>query len=56
MKHLLVAAMTSLAGFTTSAAAGGAVPPRALAEPGSFELLAIAGVVAVVIALRNRRK
>ncbi len=27
-----------------------------ISEPGSFELLAMAGVAAVVVALRNRRK
>ncbi len=53
MKSLLAALATALASATASA---GFVPVNNVAEPGSFELLAIAGVVAAVVALRNRRK
>lgn len=31
-------------------------PPAPLSEPGTFELLALGGVVAAVIAIRNRRR
>jgi hypothetical protein len=32
------------------------VPTTPLPEPGTFELLALGGVVAAVVAIRNRRK
>jgi hypothetical protein len=53
MNSLLAAIATALA---SANAVAGFTPVNNVAEPGSFELLAIAGVVAAVVALRNRRK
>jgi hypothetical protein len=50
MTRIIVALTTLLA--TTAAFA----QTRPLPEPGTFELLALGGVVAAVVALRNRRK
>ena len=36
--------------------AGTTVPPRQLPEPETWALLAIAGVAAIVVAIRNKRK
>lgn len=45
-----------LAAISTVAFAGIDPPIQVLPEPDSFALLAVAGVAAVVIAIRNRRK
>ena len=53
MKAMLrsgVAALELLAGGAWAAATGN------LPEPGTFELLALGGVVALVIGIRNRRR
>jgi len=51
MSRLIVALAAALA--ATVAGAGEPVP---VPEPGIVELLALGGVVAVVVAFRNRRK
>ena len=53
-KSLLFSNMALLALVPAFAWAG--TPPAPVPEPGTFELLALAGVVALVIAVRNRRK
>lgn len=50
MDKLFLAICATL--LATSALAGVAQLP----EPGTFELLALGGVVAAVVAIRNRRK
>jgi len=39
-----------------AAAAASAGVPNAVPEPGVLELLALGGVIATVVAIRNRRK
>ena len=53
MNRLTVAVACVLA---AGAAFAGEPGPAVLPEPGVLELLAIGGVIAAVIALRNRRK
>jgi hypothetical protein len=53
MQNLVYAFALAMASFNAFA---GPLAPRPLSEPGSLELLGVAGVVAVVVALRNRRK
>jgi hypothetical protein len=50
MNRLILAVSAAL----TAAAANAGVPT--VPEPGTFELLALGGVIAVVIAIRRRRK
>ena len=45
----LIAALSALSAFAGE-------PPAAVPEPGTFELLALGGVVAAIVAIRNRRK
>jgi hypothetical protein len=52
MVRLIVALVTALSAW--SAFAG--TPQPTLPEPGTFELLALGGIVAAVVAIRNRRK
>lgn len=52
MRTFLIAIVAA----TSTVASAGLPPGQTLPEPGSFALLAIAGVAAVVIATRNRRK
>ncbi len=47
---------SALAALTSGHVFAVAAAPQPLPEPGSFELIAIAGVIAVVVAIRNRRK
>jgi hypothetical protein len=54
MTRVVVELAVLLAATTSFAQA--AVAPNPLPEPGTFELLALGGVVAAVIAFRNRRK
>jgi hypothetical protein len=51
MNRLLLAVIGALA--ATAAHAGPTLP---VSEPGTFELLALGGVIAAVIAIRNRSK
>ena len=51
MDKLLLALCAAF--VATSVLAGGPAP---LPEPGTFELLALGGVVAAVVAIRSRRK
>lgn len=51
MNRAILAAL--LVAVATAAKAG---VPQQVPEPGTFELLALGGVVAAVIAVRNRRK
>lgn len=44
------------AAFTLTAGAASAGVPTAVPEPGVLELLALGGVIAAVVAIRNRRK
>jgi hypothetical protein len=53
MKHRFLSAGAFLLALPGLALAG---TPGAAPEPGTVELLALGGVVALVIALRNRRK
>ncbi len=53
MQKYLYASVLALASWNALA---GPFAPRPLSEPGSIELLGVAGVVAVIVALRNRRK
>jgi hypothetical protein len=51
MNRLILAVSAAL-----TAAAANAGVPQTVPEPGTFELLALGGVIAVVIAIRRRRK
>ena len=55
MKPSLLLTTISLLALVPGLALAGA-PPVAVPEPGTFELLALGGVVALVIAFRNRGK
>jgi PEP-CTERM motif-containing protein len=54
MKTLFLMSKMFLLGLVPGLAWAGA-PPGTAPEPGTFELLALGGVVALVIAIRNRR-
>ena len=45
-----------LLGFLLTSAAAWAGPTATAPEPGTFELLALGGVVALVIGIRHRRR
>ena len=51
MVRIIVALATALPAWSAFAGA-----PTTLPEPGTFELLALGGVIAAVVAIRNRRK
>lgn len=51
MVRIIVALVAALSAWSVFAGT-----PTALPEPGTFELLALGGVVAAVVAIRNRRK
>jgi peptidoglycan/LPS O-acetylase OafA/YrhL len=53
MRSLLGIVVLALA---SAAVYAGGVPPGTAPEPGTFELLALGGVMAIVVAIRNRRK
>lgn len=46
----------ALLGFVVASTAAWAGPTATAPEPGTFELLALGGVVALVIGIRNRRR
>jgi hypothetical protein len=50
----MIRSILAVAAFLASAAAQAGV--NAVPEPGTFELLALGGVIAVVLAIRKRRK
>ncbi|MGE5105558.1 MAG: PEP-CTERM sorting domain-containing protein [Betaproteobacteria bacterium] len=52
MLRIIVALVTAVSACSAFAGA----PPAAVPEPGTFELLALGGVVAAIVAIRNRRK
>jgi hypothetical protein len=53
MVRIIVALIAASSAWSAFAGDG---PTTALPEPGTFELLALGGIVAAVVAIRNRRK